>query len=57
MITIWKLHPGAVPNDWFAVDFDDSSWPNASEFTEEEVGPKEPFFEHDFKGAKFIWSD
>ena len=30
---------------------------NAKEFTKEQVGPKEPFFEHDFKGAKFIWSD
>ncbi|MCP4886553.1 MAG: hypothetical protein GY904_08060 [Planctomycetaceae bacterium] len=46
-----------LPKDWQAVDFDDSQWPNAKEFTEEEVGPKEPFFEHDFKGAKFIWSD
>ena len=46
-----------LPQDWFAIDFDDSQWPNAKEFTEEEVGPKEPFFEHDFHGAKFIWSD
>jgi hypothetical protein len=46
-----------VPQDWYAVDFDDSNWPNAKEFTEEEIGPKEPFFEHDFKGAMFIWSD
>lgn len=46
-----------LPKDWFATDFDDSKWPNAKEFTEEEVGPKQPFFEHDFKGAKFVWSD
>ena len=46
-----------IPKDWYAVDFDDSKWPNAKEFTEEEIGPKSPFFEHDFKGAKFIWSD
>ncbi|MFN3193834.1 MAG: hypothetical protein ACE361_25200 [Aureliella sp.] len=46
-----------IPKDWYAVDFDDSKWPNAMEFTEEEIGPKPPFFEHDFKGAKFIWSD
>ena len=46
-----------LPKNWYAVDFDDGGWPNATEFTEEEVGPKEPFFEHDFKGAKFIWSD
>ena len=46
-----------IPQDWYAVDFDDSKWPNAKEFTEEEIGPKSPFFEHDFEGAKFIWSD
>ncbi len=46
-----------IPKDWFAIDFDDSKWPNAKEFTEEEVGPKEPFYKYDFKGAKFIWSD
>ena len=41
----------------YAIDYDDSGWPGAKEFTEEEVGPKEPFFQHDFSGAKFIWSD
>lgn len=46
-----------LPKDWYAVDFDDSKWPSAKVFTEQEVGPKEPFFEHDFKGARFIWSD
>lgn len=46
-----------IPGNWFAVDFDDSKWSHAKEFTEEEVGPKQPFFEHDFEGAKFIWSD
>jgi hypothetical protein len=45
-----------VPENWFAVDFDDSAWPNAKEYFQETIGPKEPFFEHDFKGAKFIWS-
>lgn len=45
-----------IPKDWHAVNFDDSKWPNAKEFTEEEIGPKSPFFEHDFEGAKFIWS-
>ena len=46
-----------VPDNWFTVGFDDSGWPHAKEYTEAEVGPKEPFYEHDFKGAKFIWSD
>ena len=46
-----------VPNNWFTVGFDDSDWSHAKEYAEEEVGPKAPFYEHDFKGAKFIWSD
>lgn len=47
----------AIPENWYAVDFDDSSWGRAKEYTEAQVGPKQPFFEHDFKGAKFIWTD
>lgn len=47
----------SLPENWNAVGFDDRSWANAKEYTEEEVGPKQPYFEHDFKGAKFIWSD
>ncbi len=46
-----------IPDDWFAVKFDDSQWSDANEYTQEEVGPKQPFFEHDFSGASFIWSD
>jgi hypothetical protein len=48
-----------VPENWFAVDFDDSKWAQATEFTEERVGPKEHFYKYEesFKGAKFIWSD
>ncbi len=46
-----------LPAHWMAVDFDDSSWARAREYSEEDVGPKQPYFEHDFKGAKFIWSD
>lgn len=52
-----KIEEEPIPDNWYAVDFDDSQWPQAKEFTEEEVGPKQPFFEHDFEGAKFIWSD
>ena len=51
-----KVKHTPIPEDWFDVDFDDSKWGAAKEFTEEEIGPKGPFFEHDFKGAKFIWS-
>ena len=45
-----------IPKNWHAIDFDDSTWGNAREYSQEEVGPKKPFFEHDFDGAKFIWS-
>jgi hypothetical protein len=46
-----------LPANWWAVDFDDSQWKNAKEYTVEEVDPKQPYYEHDFEGAKFIWTD
>ncbi|MBL9146074.1 MAG: YHYH protein [Verrucomicrobiaceae bacterium] len=46
-----------LPANWWAVDFDDSTWKNAKEYTVEEVDPKQPYFESDFEGAKFIWTD
>ena len=46
-----------IPADWFAVDFDDSGWGRAREFSEEDVGPKQPFYDADFAGARFIWTD
>lgn len=46
-----------IPENWYAVDFDDSDWPRAREYSEQEVGPKTPYFEYDFQGAKFIWSE
>jgi hypothetical protein len=46
-----------VPENWYAVEFDDSKWGQAKEYTEEQVAPKQPYFEHDFQGAKFIWTD
>lgn len=52
-----KVRHEPIPDGWWKVDFDDSKWAQAKEFTEEEVGPKQPFYEHDFKGAKFIWTD
>jgi hypothetical protein len=45
-----------MPTNWFAVNFDDSQWANAVEFTEERVNPKEAFYSADFQGAKFIWT-
>lgn len=47
----------SIPENWYAIDFDDSAWGHAQEYAEEQVGPKQPFFEHDFQGAKFIWTD
>ena len=52
-----RVRTEPIPENWFAVDFDDSSWENAKEYSEQEVDPKQPYFENDFEGAKFIWSD
>jgi hypothetical protein len=46
-----------VPDKWYEVGFDDSGWGTAKQYTEEEVDPKQPYFENDFRGATFIWSD
>ncbi len=45
-----------IPENWFAVDFNDQQWESATEYSQEQVGPKQPFFEHDFANAKFIWT-
>jgi hypothetical protein len=52
-----KVERTPVPTNWFTVDFDDTKWSNAKEYTEQQVNPKEPFFQADFKGAKFIWTE
>ncbi len=52
-----RVQKVATPARWFAPDFDDSKWPAARVFSEAEVAPKAPFYEHDFKGAQFIWSN
>jgi hypothetical protein len=46
-----------LPKNWWAVNFDDSTWKNAKEYTIEEVDPKQPYLDNDFEGAKFIWTD
>jgi phosphatidylethanolamine-binding protein (PEBP) family uncharacterized protein len=46
-----------LPANWWAVEFDDSTWKNAKEYTVEEVDPKQPYYENDFEEAKFIWTD
>ena len=51
-----KVQSEPIPADWFAVGFDDSTWSKATEYTHEQVGPKQVFNDYDFEGAKFIWS-
>jgi len=51
-----KVEHTEIPTNWYAVNFDDSSWAKATEYTEARVNPKQPYFEADFKGAKFIWT-
>ncbi|WP_417745680.1 hypothetical protein [Rosistilla oblonga] len=46
-----------LPENWFAIDFDDSSWQAAKAYDEQTVRPKRPFYQYDFAGAKFIWAD
>lgn len=47
-----------IPSNWYASDYDFSSWPAASTFTEAEVGVKTAYtnFSTQFSGAKFVWS-
>jgi phosphatidylethanolamine-binding protein (PEBP) family uncharacterized protein len=52
-----KVAHAPIPENWFAVNFDDSKWANATEYTEQRVNPKEPFYKADFTGARFIWTE
>lgn len=51
-----KTKHESIPANWFEVDFNDTGWANAVEHSEAEVGPKEPFYNNDFSGAKWIWT-
>ena len=55
-ITNPKTEHTPLPQGWHAPDFDDSSWPTATVHSPETVKPKQPYYEHDFKGAQWIWS-
>ena len=46
-----------IPDNWHAIDFDDSSWEQATEYAESVVRPRGTFSETDFDGAKFIWTN
>lgn len=51
-----KVRNEPIPDNWFAIDFDDSTWMHATEYTQDRIQPKEPFFQHDFKDARWIWT-
>jgi hypothetical protein len=51
-----KVRSEQLPAGWHLPDFDDSSWSNAVEYPQERIQPKEPFFQHDFSGARWIWT-
>lgn len=46
-----------IPDGWFSPEFDDSQWLNAVEYAQSRIDPKEPFYQHDFSGAKWIWTE
>ncbi|MDP5029562.1 YHYH protein [Paraglaciecola sp.] len=47
-----------APENWMQSDFDDSSWPQATEHSFASVGPKDGYDEINWdKNAKFIWGD
>ena len=51
-----KVRTDPIPDGWNQPGFDDSSWPSAVEYSQDRIDPKQPFFEHDFAGAKWIWT-
>ncbi len=52
-----KVKHTKLPENWYAIDFDDSDWSAATEHSEETVRPMKPFYDKDFSGAKFIWTE
>ncbi len=52
-----KVRREPIPERWYMPGYDDSSWPNATEFTEEEVRPNRVYNDYDFEGAQFIWTE
>lgn len=46
----------AIPANWYAPDFDDSTWANATEYATETVKPDGDYVAADFTNAKFIWT-
>jgi hypothetical protein len=73
--TLGRIHPGApkppcedrcyavhypLPKNWASPNFDDSKWPRAFEYTDQDVGVTSlrayTHFPDLFKGARWIWS-
>ena len=52
-----QVEHAPIPANWFSPDFDDRSWPQATEYAESRVGPDGDYNPANFAGAKFIWSD
>ena len=52
-----RVENDPLPENWYAVDFDDREWGHAKEYSERDIDPKQPYYDADFKGAKFIWTD
>lgn len=52
-----RVERSPVPEVWFTEHFNDRHWPLAKVYSRAQIGPKEPFDEHDFGGAQFIWSN
>jgi hypothetical protein len=52
-----RVESTPLPPDWFAVGFDDGDWQQARGYREEEIDPKQPYYDADFSGARFIWTD
>ena len=47
-----KVTHTPIPANWFAVDFDDSAWPKAVEYTEARIDPKAPYFRGRLQGRE-----
>ena len=51
-----RVETTPIPANWFAVDFDDSTWSAATEYTSDRVKPDGDYVATDFTNAKFIWT-
>ena len=50
------VHYEPTPARWYAPDFDDSMWAQATEYASERVRADGNYESKDFTGARFIWS-